>query len=342
MKSMVRAGIVALAGMVVLPVLGAGIAVTNPSTNATVERAMNLAAGNRRQEAQDLLRTALQQNPQDDSAYQALVKVTQSCELSASSSPFESAQRRLPADFTQLQTPRFILLSDADAVAVNQHGRWVERACEEFERFARDCDLRPLPLQHKLVCVLFEEHEEYQSFARHNDGMNNPAFTGYYSPRHDRVVFSLQSRDDKNTRGKPSKSNTPANDRTLASAGKGVLGFESQASADGLKQNQAGSSCDASCQSANDAGHASAAKCVHETIHQLMFHTRIMSPETQYPLWICEGLSTAFETDFPEQPFGPDHDYEPRRRVFRNMLERGDMIHLRELVGLTSLSGKNA
>lgn len=73
-----------------------------------------------------------------------------------------------------------------------------------------------------------------------------------------------------------------------------------------------------------------------------MFHTRVMSPETQYPLWICEGLSTAFETDNPEQPFGPDRDYGPRRRVFRNLLDQGEMISLRELVVLTSLSGKDS
>jgi hypothetical protein len=218
---------------------------------------------------------------------------------------------------------------------VNSHGRWVERTCEEFERFARQCDLRPLPLQHKLVCVLFQEHEEYQAFARHHDGMSNPAFTGYYSPRNDRVVFSL------NTGAMKKPRDSRSNDRASGGPGKDVLGFESQPRGENGAKSHEGA-CDHSCDSNHDLASASAAKCVHETIHQLMFHTRIMSPDTQYPLWICEGLSTAFETNSPDAPFGPDHDFEPRRRVFHQLLERGELIQLRDLVTLTSLSGRDA
>jgi hypothetical protein len=311
----------------------------NPAPASIVEHASNLVLNNRRAEAQQLLRTAMATNPDDDVAYRALLNVSPASELSSESVSFESAHQRLPSDFAMLQTPRFILLSDADAFAVNTHGRWVERACEEFERFARDCELRPLPLQHKLVCVLFQEHEEYQAFARQNDGMNNPAFTGYYSPRHDRVVFSLRSASQKN-RDKKNRDPKPS-ERLMAGGGRDVLGFESQGSSDAGATKTVGA-CDEACASNHDMALGSAAKCVHEIIHQLMFHTRIMSPDTQYPLWICEGLSTAFETDSPEQPFGPDHDFAPRRRVFNTMLERGDLIHLRDLVTLTTLSGKNA
>lgn len=311
----------------------------NPAPASIVERASNLVSHNRREEAQELLRTALATNPNDEVAYRALLSVSPAAELASESVSFESAHQRLPSDFAMLQTPRFILLSDADAFAVNTHGQWVERACAEFERFARDCDLRPLPLQHKLVCVLFQEHEEYQAFARQNDGMNNPAFTGYYSPRHDRVVFSLRSAPQKD-RDKKKRDAKPT-ERVITGGGREVLGFESQGNSNAGAAKPVGA-CDEACASNHDMALGSAAKCVHETIHQLMFHTRIMSPDTQYPLWICEGLSTAFETDSPEQAFGPDHDFAPRRRVFGSMLERGDLIHLRDLVTLTTLSGKDA
>lgn len=250
---------------------------------------------------------------------------SESGELSPKSSACDKAQRRLPESFAALQTPRFILFSDAQASLTNQHARWVERTYEEFQRFARECDLRPLPLRHKLVGILFESKSDYQTFARTQDGMANAAFSGYYSPRHDRVVFSLDIDDDAPPaaagKRKPSVAGASAANE------KPVLGFDSSTT-QGHEVAADAEHGDGCC------GNGSAAKCVHETIHQLMFHTRIMSPEIQYPLWICEGLSTAFETNDPELPFGPDRDFGPRREVFRTMMDRGELMRLRELVTL--------
>ena len=296
-----------------------------PVSHGPVDHAAQLFAAGDRDEAERLLRKHLLAHPQDDQAYQALLNMNQPGELSANSAACRLAQQKLPKDFAVVQSPRFVLLTDAGVSAAQQHARWVERACEEFDRFAAHCGLRPLPLQHKLVCVLFEQHDDYQSFARHHDGMNNAAFTGYYSPKHDRVVFSLASEsqlaDAQSERGRNKKGASPS---------KPVLGFDSAANSDASHDH-------ASCGDVHLSSEA-AAKCVHETIHQLMFHTRLMSADLQYPLWICEGLSTAFETETPEAAFGPDRDFEPRRRGFDNLLRRNEVLPLRELVTLTSLS----
>ena len=71
---------------------------------------------------------------------------------------------------------------------------------------------------------------------------------------------------------------------------------------------------------------------VHEAIHQLMFHTGVQTPHIEYPLWICEGLATAFETDDPDAAFGPDHEYAPRRDRFDLLLGADQLIELRQLV----------
>ena len=226
----------------------------------------------------------------------------------------DAVDRRLPTKFGIMQTDDFVLFSDAGELQTGQKAQWVERTYQEFQRFADRCGLHPQPLRHKLVCVLFEHRDEYQAFAQTQDGMANPLFTGYYSPQSDRIVFSLDS-DATLERNAPPQIEANARDGHTRS----VLGFNPQAP--------------------RAANNAAAAKCVHETIHQLMFHTRLMSPDVQYPLWICEGLSTAFETNAPDEAFGPDFDFAPRRDEFRSILRDGELMPLRELVTLTQLSG---
>ncbi len=72
-------------------------------------------------------------------------------------------------------------------------------------------------------------------------------------------------------------------------------------------------------------------------IHQLAFHTRIQSAQIQNPLWISEGLATAFETDRPKASFGPDREYAMRREQFGLLLADDRMIPLRELVTYTEM-----
>ncbi|MCI0364225.1 MAG: DUF1570 domain-containing protein [Phycisphaerales bacterium] len=241
--------------------------------------------------------------------------------LSPDSAAAEKALRKLPARFRVAETDRFLLLSDAEPEVVQAHAQWVERAHQEFMRFAEKSGLRPSPLRHKLVGVFFEHRDEYRAFAREHDGITNAAFSGYYSPRNDRVVFWLENDADTHRAGKNPRKGHPT---------KEVLGFDPSGSPD---RGHAPQGC---CSG------ESAAKCVHETIHQLMFHTRIMSPNLQYPLWICEGLSTAFETSAPDQPFGPDYDYMPRVEVFQRLLRQDDLMPLRKLVSIAQLRDEDA
>ena len=73
---------------------------------------------------------------------------------------------------------------------------------------------------------------------------------------------------------------------------------------------------------------------VHEAIHHLMFHTGVQSPYAEQPLWLSEGLATAFETDDTRRPFGPTNEYIPRRDAFWRLLDQDRLIPLRDLVSL--------
>ena len=312
------------------------IAVVAPRNQSDVDRLLERAnaclEAQRHSEAEQILRAILHESPDDARAYQAILKATGARDLAAVSAASRAAQQRLTEKFAAHQTDRFVLFSDVSTDVTAQNARWVERAHEEFMRFALECDLKPLPLQHKLVCVLFDSRDDYLSFAKSHDGLVNVAFTGYYSPRWDRVVFSVERAAQ--VQAEPTAGPQP----TVEASAKGVLGFEegSATSAPGActadhHHTPAAAACD-----------NGAAKCIHETIHQLMFHTRLMRNDVQYPLWICEGLSTAFETDAPNEAFGPDRDYAPRLESFNGLRKQNDLLPLRDLVTVTQIASSRS
>ncbi len=212
------------------------------------------------------------------------------------SDSYSMARSLLPQTFTEYHTARWVVLSDASATWTRRQSQLLERARHQFLRFTRRVGLQPKPLRHKLVCILFDNNDEYHDFAQKHDGVTAQWISGYYSPKHDRVVF--YNVNDSKTSKNP-LSTVSSNATNLPS---------------------------------DDADQRATATTVHEAIHQLMFHTGVQSAHIEYPLWICEGLATAFETDVPNGAFGPDHEYSPRRDRFKEIVEDGQLIDLRELV----------
>jgi hypothetical protein len=76
------------------------------------------------------------------------------------------------------------------------------------------------------------------------------------------------------------------------------------------------------------------AATVHEAVHQLHYHTRILKTAVQYPHWSGEGLATAFETSSPDEQFGPEYDFEPRQERFARLLKADRLVPLRSFVGI--------
>ncbi len=227
--------------------------------------------------------------------------------LDSDSVAYRTTRRLLPEWFVDYETKRFIVLSDASPQWTRAQCELLERTYHQFHRFTRRIDVEPKPLRHKLVCVLFEEHQDYQIFARAHDGVTAEWISGYYSPKADRVVFY-------NIETNPAFSAA-----TSASSGSGR--------GSGVAANRI----------AEDYAKAAIATTVHEAIHQLAFHTRVQSPHVENPLWISEGLATSFETDRTGEAFGPERTYEPRRQQFRRLLDQDKLVPLRELVTWTHM-----
>jgi hypothetical protein len=233
--------------------------------------------------------------------------------LQTQSDMYRRTRDLLPEQFLEYETKRFIVLSDAAPGWSRKQAALLDRTYHQFNRFARRLEVRPLPLRHKLVCVLFQEHHDYRRFARTADGVTADWISGYYSPKNDRIVFyNIETNPDFAEAIQVSESaERIAKVEGHTPAARGVLREEYKK--------------------------AAVATVVHEAVHQLAFHTRIQSPQIQNPLWLSEGLATAFETDRPNRSFGPDQEYDLREEQFTELLDDGKLIPLRKLVTYSNM-----
>ena len=223
------------------------------------------------------------------------------------SSVYTKTHKLLPARFLDYETKQFVVISDAAPGWSRQQALLLDRTYHQFNRFTKRLGIRPGPLRHKLVCVMFQQHSDYRRFAEANDGVTAEWISGYYSPKNDRIVFyNIETNPDFAEALRVSADRLTRSGEGHAPAGRSRLRDEYQK--------------------------AATATVVHEAVHQLAFHTRIQSPQIQNPLWLSEGLATAFETDRPGMSFGPDHEYDLREEQFRELLEDGKLIALRDLV----------
>jgi hypothetical protein len=234
-------------------------------------------------DAEALYREVLAIDPEHETAFAELMQLAGRRPLGGDSTSYRATRDLLPRSFRRHETPHFVILSDAGRRWSRARGKLLEQTYTQFHRYATRLDLRPLPLRHKLVCVLFRKRSEFSTFARDNDGVTAAWCQGYYSPRADRMVF---------------------------------FNVESDRSADEFAEARA------------------IAATVHEAIHHLHFHSGLQTDAVQYPLWSGEGLATAFETSAPEEVFGPDRDFRPRRERFQRLVEAERLIPLRSFVQL--------
>ncbi len=243
--------------------------------------------------------------------------------LPVDSDAFRAARAALPARFFEHETKRFVVLSDTNSQWTLNQAQLLERAHHQFNRFTRRLGRDPQPLRHKLVCILFDKREDYRAFARRYDDVTAEWISGYYSPKHDRVVFYNVT----------DKKAVSRDDRRIERAELALLNGPNQQQ----RLQYPVIDCDHSVTATRPmtAQDVATATNVHEAVHQLAFHTGLQSVYIQYPLWISEGLATAFETSTPKEAFGPDREYVPRRKQFDRLHANGALLPLRELVGLS-------
>lgn len=257
-------------------------------------------------------------------------------QLESKSQSYLKASQLLGETFRRYDTERYILLSDADPDWTRQQGRYLERTYHQFHRFTKWLKLQPLPLQHKLVCILFQNRSSYQRFAATHDGISAPWIAGYFSPKHDWTAFYHVEASPSLSAAREQLSRMTADLRRLEAKAKDAAANNS-ADLTGLNERVALYRDHLKKQQLRVnvfATETSTATTIHEGVHQLMFHTRIQSPLRVYPLWISEGLAMNFETTTPNQAFGPQFDSPLRHEQFEEVLRNQQLITLSELIEL--------
>ncbi|MCP3905618.1 MAG: DUF1570 domain-containing protein [Planctomycetes bacterium] len=252
------------------------------------------------------------------------------------SAALDAARGLLPDRFLEYETSRFVVLSDADPRWTREQSQRLERTHHQFLRYARRLGLDPDPLAQKLVCVLFDDRDEYQAFAIRHDGVVDPWIAGYFNPTTDRIVFY---RGDSNPSVVNARARLDEMAADLVAIRRDAREAEHVGAATHARELQRyRQDFERHVRSERRrvdafAEQISTATVVHEAVHQLMFRTGLQSSQRQYPIWISEGLATAFETDDTRAAFGPDHDYTPRREAFDELLRSDRLLDLRELIG---------
>ena len=292
-------------------------------------------------DAIDLCEQVLEIDADHDDARSLLWSLDSRRPLSVDSETYREARMLLPRSrFVETQTTRFVVLSDADPRWTREQAERLERAHREFMRFCRRLDLRPLPQRNKLVCILFAASDDYRRFAADQDGVHDAWMMGYYSPRHDWTVFfdvqssepvreahrQLESMQDElgELRRQIASAERNRQHDQVSSLRREASRFEQHLGRERQRINAF----------ASDAGIATT---MHEALHHLAFHCGVQSRRVQYPLWMSEGLATCFETDAPNEAFGPDRDYSPRREEFQRLLRDDALLPLRALVQLANV-----
>jgi hypothetical protein len=256
----------------------------------------------------------------------------------------ESAVRRnfskLSSSFRRFETDHFVLISDSGEDWTLERGRLLERAREQYFRVAQKMKLPIFPHRHKLICVLFDTHADYQAFARQHDGLEARWVAGYYATASNRVVFYNDA---------TSPAYAAANSRITAYEEELHQKREQADLASRRRQRDRARHLLSSAEELESrieqersrigkrAAAYSTAKTVHEAIHLLAFNTGMQLGDRDYPFWLSEGLATCFETENATLAFGPDRAASAgsRRQRYEELRRKGDLRPLRELVTLS-------
>ncbi len=237
--------------------------------------------------------------------------------------------------FERVDSAYFTLISDADRNAVRERLGVLERARDQFFRAMQRLGVSVIPPEHRLIVVLFAEHDAYRAFAATHDRVEAEWVAGYYAGLSNRAVFFEDASGPAFIRA----------EAELDAAAERVYLLRREAS----KARRANQS-DRARALADEAAHAAAAlnaererlrsliagtttaKTVHEAVHLLAFNTGVQSRAVEQPFWLTEGLATSFETSAPHAAFGPDRAGEARSEELARAIETGALVPLAELV----------
>lgn len=295
------------------------------------------------QEAAQVYRRVLEIRPDDDEVYQRLIRITDTTRLPENPRRQAELAKQIGGKFQLHVSPHFLIFYDTDQAWALNRAVLLEKTHDIFYSAFRRADLKPLPLPERMVCLLFDSHDDFVQYARNVDKMNMAWSSGYYSVRSNRIAFF----NDRTN---------PAHQRVVEHIA------ELEKTIDGLRQKIREQSRNPALVAAHRqqldqamrehqwyrnrlrgvAGMANTAKTTHEAVHQLAFNSNLQVRGVAYPFWLAEGLATNFETDDPAANFGPYFDNVERRKLLIDLQADGRMMKLDDFITMVTLPTDDA
>jgi hypothetical protein len=236
----------------------------------------------------------------------------------------------------------FLIVSDADQQWTQARAALLQRAAHQFNRFATRLGFQLTPSEEPLVAVLIHDHDRYTRFAKRHDDVEAGWIAGYYASLSNRIVFY---NDETGPMAEAAQDRLKEYDTLLVQA--------KSMAADARREHRAEVAATLETRAGELASRLSTerqriatvtkvngqAKAVHEAVHLLAFNLGLQARDRQYPFWLTEGLATNFETERPSNAFGPDHEFDPRRRDFDAIKDTGRLLPLEVLVQMLNVPG---
>jgi Protein of unknown function (DUF1570) len=217
--------------------------------------------------------------------------------------------------FILSETRSFVVLSDAPIPWTRRQAETLERARHQFERFAHRL-ASALPgqppvahaLEHKLLCVLFQDHSAFRIFAAQADGVQARWVAGYYAPKANRLVFYNDETSDDYAKAKAAIESNEAKAREWRA--KADLALKQGPAEKAKMLERAAGEAEALVRAQRQRLERQSVsfgtgKTIHEAVHMLAFNTGLQARGASYPFWLSEGLATSFEADDASGAFGP-------------------------------------
>ncbi|MEX0741464.1 MAG: DUF1570 domain-containing protein, partial [Phycisphaeraceae bacterium] len=217
--------------------------------------------------------------------------------------------------------------------------RLLEQVHDAFYEQLIKADFQPLPLHERLVCILFASHDDYLAYARQIGvgAMENTG--GFYTSAANRVVF-FSNRANPQLRQHGQRLEQMR--RQIQQLQTALAQAEQRGDVPRAQnlRNRRVRALQTLTQLENQynaaIGRGNMAQTLHESAHLLAFNSGIQDRRRAYPLWISEGLATAFETTNPAAEFGPGHDNPSRRHALSEAVNKQRVQSLADLIALRS------
>jgi len=235
-------------------------------------------------------------------------------------------------------------LSDADMAWSRSRATILEQTRRQFYRAMERLGYPAVPHEHKLLCVLIREHDQFRAFAAREHGHVAHWSAGYYSTGANRVVFynddsspalrqALTKLDEYQSRVRQLRDQAAS----LARAGRDDESRSRSEAADELQRQIAAERTRLEA----EAGAFSVAKTIHEAVHLLAFNAGVQWPAREYPLWLSEGLACAFEAPATSLAFGPDRPSPHRAEQAAALAREGRLLPLDEALVATEAQAED-